>query len=252
MTPKKNTHAVVRKAYGRIAKEAGTGCCASSCSCGAGKNQPVPEAELGLSCGNPVAFSRLRKGSVVLDLGSGGGKDVFAAAMKVGPAGRAIGVDMTPEMLRLARKNATKFRKATGLDNVEFRKGQIEKLPADDASVDLVISNCVIDLSPDKPQVFREIHRVLKPGGRMIVSDIVLDKPLRAAAKNDDDLLVACIAGALMRDDYLAAIRDAGFPKIELLADVRYDAAIGSLPKGTAASITVLARKRKGTASSGK
>ena len=207
---------------------------------------PVPEAELGLSCGNPVAFSHLKRGNVVLDLGSGAGKDVFAAAVKVGGTGRAIGVDMTPQMLKLARKNAKVLRDKTGLENVEFRKGHIEKLPVDDASVDVVISNCVINLSPDKPLVFREIHRVLRPGGRMVVSDIVLDKPLPAAAKDDDDLLVACIAGALMRNEYLAAIRDAGFPKIELLADVRYDAAIGSLPEGTAASITVLARKARG------
>jgi len=244
---RKNTHDVVKKAYGRIAKEAGRSCCAGSCSCGAAKSQPAPQAELGLSCGNPVAFSRIRKGSVVLDLGSGGGKDVFAAAMKVGTAGRAIGVDMTPEMLRLARKNATKFRKATGLDNVEFRRGQIEKLPVDDASVDLVISNCVINLSPDKPQVFREIHRVLKPGGRLIVSDIVLDKPLPEGAKNDDDLYVACIAGALLREEYLRAVRDAGFRKVKLLSDVSFEASTccdaGGVPGGTASSITIMAAR---------
>ena len=243
MTAKKNTHVVVRKAYGRIATEAGTSCCASSCSCGAGKNLPVPEAELGLSCGNPVAFSHLKRGSVVLDLGSGAGKDVFAAAVKVGPAGKAIGVDMTPEMLKLARKNAKILREHTGLDNVEFRKGQIEKLPVDDASVDVVISNCVINLSPDKPQVFREIHRVLRPGGKMVVSDIVLDKPLPAASRDDDDLYVACIAGASMRQDYLDAVRAAGFKKVDILADVRYDSDTGKLPTGTAASITLLARK---------
>ncbi|HUW31204.1 MAG TPA: arsenite methyltransferase [Planctomycetota bacterium] len=247
MTSRKDTHVVVRKAYGRIAKEAGTSCCANSCSCGSAKNQPVPEAELGLSCGNPVAFSRLRKGSVVLDLGSGGGKDVFAAAMKVGPAGRAIGVDMTAEMLRLARKNAAKFRKATGVENVEFRKGQIEKLPVDDASIDVVISNCVINLSPDKPRVFREIRRVLKPGGRMVVSDIVLDKPLPDSLKNDNDLYVACLAAAMMRADYLQAIRDAGFRYLRILADSSYSftTSTGSrVRKGTAASITVVARKR--------
>ena len=234
----------VRKAYGEVARKERTSCCTkSTCGCG---DQPVPEAELGLSCGDPVAFSQLKTGNVVLDLGSGGGKDVFLAATKVGPGGKAIGVDMTSEMLRLARKNAIKLRKATGLDNVEFRKGQIENLPVEDASIDVVISNCVINLSPDKPRVFREIHRVLKPGGRMVVSDIVLDKPLPDSLKNDNELYVACLAAAMMRADYLQAIRDAGFRYLRILADSSYSftTSTGSrVRKGTAASVTVAARK---------
>jgi SAM-dependent methyltransferase len=213
----------------------------------------VPEADLGLSCGNPVAFSRLRKGDVVLDLGSGAGRDVFLAAQAVGPSGRAIGVDMTPEMLALARRNAVKFRKATGLDNVEFREGEIEDLPLPDASADVVVSNCVINLSPDKPQVFREVYRVLKPGGKMVVSDIVLNRKLPAALKRSGELYAACIAGALLREDYLAAIRAAGFGSVEVLSDVLYAAdhacddpitsEVGEALEGAASSITLIATK---------
>ena len=220
------THELVQKAYADVARKQ------SSC-CGGNKaytvpDHPVPEAELGLSCGNPLAFGYINTGDVVLDLGSGAGKDVFLAAQKVGDAGRAIGVDMTPEMLTLARKNAVKFFTTTGLTNVEFREGHIENLPVEDASVDVVISNCVINLSPDKPRVFREVYRVLKPGGRMIVSDIVLNRPLPDSARDDAGLYAACIAGAMLRDDYLQAIRDAGFEKIETLSDHAYMAANAS------------------------
>jgi ubiquinone/menaquinone biosynthesis C-methylase UbiE len=214
-------------------------------------DHPVPEAELGLSCGNPLAFGYINKGDVVLDLGSGAGKDVFLAAQKVGDAGRAIGVDMTPEMLALARKNALKFFETTGLANVEFREGHIEELPVEATSVDLVISNCVVNLSPDKPQVFREVYRVLKPGGRMIVSDIVLNRPLPESARNDTDLYAACIAGALLRSEYIQAIRDAGFRKVEMVSDHTYQSGQAcddpiTSPNadalaGVAASITVLA-----------
>ena len=253
------THTMVKKAYAAVA-ERQSSCCGKkpiSCcdkSCDAPAENPVPEAELGLSCGNPVAFSHLKEGDIVLDLGSGAGRDVFLAAQKVGPNGKAVGVDMTPEMLRLARRNAAMFRKATGLDNVEFRKGIIEKLPIADGSVDVVISNCVINLSTDKPQVFREVHRVLKPGGRMIVSDIVLERALPEKLKADERLYSACIAGALLRRDYLAAIRAAGFESVEILSDQRRKKTdIGGDPitadvaaelENAASSITVMAVKR--------
>ena len=168
----------------------------------------IPEgANLGLGCGNPVALASLRPGETVLDLGSGGGIDCFLAARKVGPEGRVIGVDMTAEMIHLARENAQK----SGLKNVEFRLGEIENLPLEDGSVDAVISNCVINLSTDKERVFREIYRVLKPGGRMMVSDIVLDGELPAKVKDSVAAYTGCIGGALKRDDYLAAIVKAGF-----------------------------------------
>jgi SAM-dependent methyltransferase len=251
---------MVKKVYAAVARRQSSrcgsrtiSCCDKSCDV---PDHPVPEAELGLSCGNPVAFSHLKKGDTVLDLGSGAGRDVFLAARKVGSKGKAIGVDMTPEMLRLARRNAEKFRKATGLDNVEFRKGLIEKLPIADATADVAISNCVINLSTDKPQVFREVRRVLKPGGRMIVSDIVLERALREKLRASEQLYSACIAGALLRRDYLAAIRAAGFESVEILSDRRRNTTdLGGAPiaaevaaelKNAASSITVIAVKRAG------
>jgi len=252
------THELVQKAYGDVARKQSSCCGPDSSCCGDNKaynvpDHPVPEAELGLSCGNPLAFGYIDKGDVVLDLGSGAGKDVFLAAQKIGDAGRALGIDMTPEMLALARKNAVKFFTTTGLANVEFREGHIENLPVEDASIDVVISNCVINLSPDKPQVFREVHRVLKPGGRMIVSDIVLNQPLPSQFKDDANLYAACVAGALLRDDYLNAIRSAGFEKIEILSDHVYKASsvsddpitrgVSDALAGVAASITVLAER---------
>lgn len=250
MNRRNETHKLVRDAYAEVARKQSSCCGSASSCCGDSKpytvpDHPVPEAELGLSCGNPLAFGYINKGDVVLDLGSGAGKDVFLAAQKVGDEGKAIGVDMTPEMLALARKNAVKFFTTTGLANVEFREGHIENLPVEDTSVDLVISNCVINLSPDKPQVFREVYRVLKLGGRMIVSDIVLNRPLPEASRNDADLYVGCIAGALLRDEYLQAIRDAGVEKVEVVSGHTYtvdeleDRAISL--DGVAASITVLA-----------
>jgi len=256
MSERDDTHELVKKAYGSVARKQSS-CCGPKASC-CGKapvaeGTPVPEAELGLSCGDPVAYSHLKRGNVVLDLGSGGGKDVFLAAQKVGPSGRAIGVDMTSEMLALARNNAEKFRQATGLSNVEFREGEIEALPVEDSSVDVVISNCVINLSPDKPQVFREVFRVLKPGGKMMVSDIVLNRPLPESARNDEDLYAACIAGALLREDYLDAIRSAGFGLVEVITDRLYEASsvcddpitgeVADALEGTASSITVMAVK---------
>jgi arsenite methyltransferase len=177
----------------------------------------LPEgANMGLSCGNPNALAALRPGEVVLDLGSGGGFDVFIAGRKVGSAGRAIGVDMTPEMLATSRRNIEAYRRNSGLDNVEFRLGEIEHLPLADASVDVVISNCVINLSPDKPQVWREIARVLKPGGRVAVSDLALLRPLPSAIAEMVEALVGCVAGAVPVAETGRMAEEAGFEEIGL------------------------------------
>jgi arsenite methyltransferase len=226
-------HEEVQKQYGKIAK-AGSSCC-GGCGCGTADSaartvggnigysdaemNAVPEgANLGLGCGNPTALASLKEGDTVLDLGSGAGFDCFLAAKEVGETGRVIGVDMTPAMLERAQINAEKG----GYDNVEFREGHIESLPVEDGSVDVIISNCVINLSPDKPQVFREAHRVLKPGGRIFVSDIVLLRPLPGIIRNSMALYAACIAGALAKADYLDGIEKAGFDKIEILGESPY------------------------------
>eukprot|EP00456_Euglypha_rotunda_P030806 TRINITY_DN23_c0_g1_i1.p1 TRINITY_DN23_c0_g1~~TRINITY_DN23_c0_g1_i1.p1 ORF type:complete len:296 (-),score=62.10 TRINITY_DN23_c0_g1_i1:1849-2736(-) len=175
------------------------------------------EANMGLSCGNPTATANLRPGEVVVDLGCGGGLDVFLAASKVGPTGKAIGIDMTTEMLELARQNAAKGRNGQPITNVEFHQATIDKLPLPDASVDCVISNCVINLAPDKPAVFREIARVLKPGGRLAVSDIALKKPLPAEIGHDLMAYVGCIAGAIPVEDYRRQLREAGFAAVEVI-----------------------------------
>jgi len=167
-----------------------------------------------LGCGNPTAIAELRPGEVVLDLGSGGGIDCFLAARKVGPEGRVIGLDMTPDMIKLARRNAKKV----GATNVDFRYGEMEEMPLPDASVDVIISNCVINLSPDKGAVFAEAFRVLRPGGRMTVSDIVIDGQLPAAVRARLDAWAGCIAGALDESDYVGQIRAAGFNQVEVLS----------------------------------
>jgi SAM-dependent methyltransferase len=169
------------------------------------------EANMGLSCGNPTAFATLRPGETVLDLGCGGGLDVFLAADKVGPTGKAIGIDMTPEMLELSRRNAA------GRKNVEFHEATIDNMPLPDASVDCVISNCVINLAPDKPAVFREISRILKPGGRLAVTDIALKKPLPPEIGNDLSAYVGCVAGAILIEDYRTWLAAAGFDVVEIL-----------------------------------
>jgi SAM-dependent methyltransferase len=173
-------------------------------------------ANMGLSCGNPVAIAALQEGQTVLDLGCGGGFDVFQAGDRVKASGRVIGVDMTPEMLAKARRNIDQYRQRTGLDNVEFRLGEIEHLPVPDASVDVVISNCVINLSPDKPQVWREIFRVLKPGGRLSVSDITLLKPLPDKIRELVAALVGCVAGAVLVEETRSSLEKAGFGSIVL------------------------------------
>jgi SAM-dependent methyltransferase len=175
------------------------------------------ESNMGLSCGNPTATANLRPGEVVLDLGCGGGLDVFLAAAKVGPAGKAIGIDMTTEMLDLARKNAAKGRDGRPITNVEFHQATIDKLPLPNASVDCVISNCVINLAPDKPAVFRDIARVLKPGGRLAVSDIALKKPLPTELGQDLMAYVGCIAGAVLIEDYRRQLREAGFAAVQVI-----------------------------------
>lgn len=179
----------------------------------------VPESNLGLSCGNPTALATLQPGEVVLDLGSGGGFDVFIAGGQVGAEGRAIGVDMTAEMLAKARANATVYRERTGLDNVEFRLGEIEHLPVPDASVDVVISNCVINLSSDKAQVWREIARVLRPGGRVAVSDIALVQELPPAVAERVEALVGCFTGAVQVEDTLGMVEACGLVNIETRVD---------------------------------
>ena len=175
----------------------------------------LPEgANMGLSCGNPNALAALQPGEVVLDLGAGGGFDVFIAGKKVGAMGRAIGVDMTAEMLAKARRNIATYRERSGLDNVEFRLGEIEHLPLADNSVDAVISNCVINLSPDKPQVWREIARVLKPGGRVAVSDLALLKPLPGAIVESVEALLGCVAGAVLVSETERMAKEAGLRDI--------------------------------------
>jgi len=224
----------VRKRYAEAAKS-GTSCCAPSpCGCGPTERtisqaigyakedlDKVPErSNLGLGCGNPTALAGLKKGETVLDLGAGGGLDCFLAARKVGPSGQVIGVDMTPEMIDRARENARK----NGYANVEFRLGEIENLPAADGSVDAIISNCVINLSPEKGRVFREAFRVLKPGGRMLVSDLVLNKPLPKAIRESAAVYTACVAGALLKEDYLREVKSAGFKDVEVVGEKSYPA----------------------------
>jgi len=175
------------------------------------------EANMGLSCGNPTALANLREGETVVDLGSGGGLDVFLAAAKVGPSGRAIGIDMTPEMVERARRNAVRGNNGEPFTNVEFHLAKIDKLPLADNSVDCVISNCVINLAPDKPAVFREIARVLKPGGRVAVSDIALKRELPSAIANDIAAYTGCIAGAIPIADYQRGLLEAGFSQVEIV-----------------------------------
>ena len=214
---------------------------------------------MGLSCGNPAAIATLEAGKVALHHGCGG-FDVFIVAQKVGPRGRAIGIDMTSEMITRARRNAEEFRRRMKLDNVEFRLGEIEHLPVADSSVDVVISNCVINLSPDKPQVWREIARVLKPGGRVAISDVALLKPLPPRAQKSVEALVGCVAGAALLDDIRAMAEAAGLQDVQLTTKRDYVESLLNgdtgfvrrltrlLPKGTCladyvASVNLSARK---------
>jgi arsenite methyltransferase len=225
---------VVREGYGKIAQKSGTFCAPASSCCGSGdliqdiskrigysedELKVVPEgANLGLGCGNPVALASLKPGEVVLDLGSGGGFDCFLAANQVGKKGKVIGVDMTPEMLDRARENVRKGN----FDNVEFRLGEIENLPVADNHVDVIISNCVINLAPDKKRVFREGFRVLKPGGRLMVSDIVLLQELPEEIRNSIGAYLGCVAGAVTKNDYMQAIQAAGFQGIRVIEETTF------------------------------
>ena len=221
-------HQLVRDRYAEFARQGGAPAPAAGC-CG-----PAPEevaerigyskadvgaapagANLGLGCGAPLSAAALRPGETVLDLGSGAGFDAFLAAREVGASGHVIGVDMTPEMLERARRNAA----AGGYRNVEFRAGRIEALPVEDASVDVVISNCVINLVPDKAAVYHEVARVLRPGGRMVISDVVLNEPLPAVIATDVAALTGCVAGAELRHEYLATVAAAGLADIEVVSD---------------------------------
>ena len=235
----------VRDRYGDIAVKAGS-CCLPKATCCGGESvvesiskgigyspedlQTVPDgANLGLGCGNPVALASLKTGETVVDLGAGAGFDCFLAAQKVGTTGRVIGVDMTHEMLDKARANARKG----GYQNVEFRLGEIENLPVADNSADIIISNCVINLSPDKGRVFQEAFRVLKPGGRLMVSDIVLLKELPTAMQESVAAYTGCVAGALKKDDYLQQIAASGFRDVRIIAETLFP--MGEIVKHPAA-----------------
>lgn len=221
----------VKAGYTQIAKKESS-CCDSARSCCGSPNmartishnigyseeelKSIPEgANLGLGCGNPTALASLKEGETVLDLGAGAGFDCFLAANQVGNKGKVIGVDMTPEMIEKARENAEKGN----YSNVEFRLGEIEDLPVNDESVDIIISNCVINLSPDKRKVFEEAFRVLKPRGRLMVSDIVLLKELPEFIRNSIDAYVSCVSGALLKDVYTAAIKNSGFQAVEIIEE---------------------------------
>jgi ubiquinone/menaquinone biosynthesis C-methylase UbiE len=214
----------VRKRYGAVAvanlssKDEGVHAVAEAFGYSAEELADIPaEANMGLSCGNPTATANLHAGETVVDLGSGGGLDVFLAAAKVGPAGRAIGIDMTPEMIELARRNAARANEGQGYANVEFHLATIDNLPLPDSSVDCVISNCVINLAPDKPAVFREIARVLKPGGRLAISDIALKQALPPEVSQDIMAYVGCIGGAIMIEDYVQQLKTAGFANVQVI-----------------------------------
>ncbi|MEO0083700.1 MAG: arsenite methyltransferase [candidate division WOR-3 bacterium] len=218
----------IRARYAKIAKHKISCCATSSSCCGSNaaieiskkigysekelKSVPI-DSNLGLGCGNPIALANLKKGETVLDLGCGAGFDCFLAANKVGKKGKVIGVDMTAEMITKARNNATKNK----FNNVEFRLGEIENLPVADNSVDVIISNCVINLSPDKKRVFKEAYRVLKPNGRLVISDIVLLKKLPTPIRNSVEAYIGCVAGAMLKNDYVTTIKSAGFRNVKIL-----------------------------------
>jgi arsenite methyltransferase len=243
---------VVKKRYGEIAKNDQSCCCSSSC-CGSSTKditkeigysetdlENIPDsAILGLGCGNPVALANLKEGETVLDLGSGGGIDVFFASKKVGENGKVIGVDMTKEMLERAKDSASK----NGYSNVEFRLGEIENLPIENETVDTIISNCVINLSSDKLKVFQEAYRVLKPNGKLMVSDLVTIGELPASVRKSFDAWVGCIAGALEKNEYLNTIKKAGFNSVEIISENKYSIDVSDDLAEKIVSIQVMALK---------
>lgn len=239
----------VKSKYGAIAKSAcGPGPAASPC-CGTGVTDmttgyttaelaDLPDgAALGLGCGNPTAHAGIGPGEIVVDLGSGAGVDCFLAAKAVGERGHVIGIDMTEAMLEKARANAVRG----GYANVTFRQGEIEDMPVDSGTVDVVISNCVINLAPDKTRVFRDIYRVLKPGGRFCVSDVVAKGEIPADIQSDMEQWTGCVAGAMARDEYLGLVRSIGFTAVEIKAEVEYD--YRKTDSFCLASVTVVAQK---------
>ncbi len=238
-------HSAVKERYAsRAGSATSSSCCGPEASCGSAEMlyadrdlADLPEAaNLSLGCGDPLARADLRPGETVLDLGSGGGLDCFLAAKEVGPEGHVIGVDMTPEMIERAEAN----KAVAGFENVEFRLGQIEALPIDDASVDVILSNCVINLAPDKGAVFREAFRVLKPAGRVSISDIVTDGPFDETIRGDLDQWAECVAGALEADTYMGLLRDAGFAQVEIVDQVSAESIVArreGMPRLFSASI---------------
>jgi len=253
MSHKSEIKDFVKKRYAEIAENQSS--CSASCSpscCPPSSEvalqigysnedlQTIPEASsMGLGCGNPVALAALKEGETVLDLGSGGGIDVFLASKKVGTRGKVIGVDMTAEMILKARAIATK----NGYKNVEFRLGEIEDLPVEDSSVDVIISNCVINLALDKQKVFREAYRVLKQGGRIMISDLVTEEELSKEIRDNFSAWAGCIAGALVKEDYLDTIRRAGFKNVKIVSESHYNIDVSEELHGKIVSIKVEAYK---------
>lgn len=228
-----NIKKIVKEGYAKALARSSSCCSTGTCYCGTNQAKEISKkigysdseisavpdgANLGFGCGNPVALASLKEGDIVLDLGSGAGFDAFLAAQRVGASGRVIGVDMTPEMIAKAKENAKKGQ----YPNVEFRLGEIEKLPVEDNSIDVVISNCVINLSPDKEAVFKDVFRVLKPGGRLMVSDLVLAKDLPEAIKESVEAYVGCLAGAIKKVEYLRFISKAGLRDIKVVSESAY------------------------------
>lgn len=238
-------HEVVREHYGSLARAASACCGPNDCDCNTlypaelTAGLPSEIAEFSLGCGDPITLAGLQPGDVVVDLGSGGGIDCFLAAKKVGETGRVIGVDMTPDMLAKARANAAKL----GVTNVEFRQGYVEALPVGDGEATVIISNCVINLSPDKPQVFREMFRALRPGGRIAVSDIVTNGPLPEAVRTDMEAWGACVAGALDAQEFKAGLEAAGFVAVTVQPKGDFNPGLSAVPAPTPFSAVITAQK---------